>query len=309
MAEATPLRPTSNALMLISMTGFGDAFREEAGLSVHAEVRSINSRFFKLNLRTSDRCGPFESRIETLIRKQVRRGTVNASIRVQRDSSGEDHQVNQVVLEGYYTQLKAICRDLHDAGTVGLESLLLLPGVIEVRADRPSDAESEAEWSLVESTLSEALEHLAAMRREEGAAMAADLTSNTTEIAGHLDEIDRGVPEMVATYQSKLTDRLNKLLEKHDISVDASDVVREVGLFAERTDIAEEIVRLRSHLGQFDKILTTEPSGKKLEFLIQEMLRETNTIGSKANNADVARHVVDIKTAIERMREQIQNCE
>ena len=296
--------------MLISMTGFGDAFREEAGLAVHAEVRSINSRFFKLNLRTSDGCGPFESRIETLIRKHIRRGTVNVSLRVQRESSLDDYQVNQVVLEGYYSQIKAICHNLHDAGGVGIESLLLLPGVVEVRSERPSAADTDAEWLLVESTLSEALEHLTAMRCEEGSAMAADLKSNAVEIGDHLDEIDRRVPEMVATYQSKLTDRLNKLLVKHDITVDASDVIREVGLFAERTDIAEEIVRLRSHLDQFDNILTTpEPSGKKLEFLIQEMLREANTIGSKANNTDVARRVVDIKTAIERMREQIQNCE
>jgi uncharacterized protein (TIGR00255 family) len=148
------------------------------------------------------------------------------------------------------------------------------------------------------------------MRAEEGAAMAADLHANCQAITRSLDSVDDRAPLVVEAYGRRLTERLNKLLDQYPVSIDPADVVREVGIFADRSDISEEIVRLRSHLRQFDSTACGEESnGRKLEFLIQEMLRETNTIGSKANDAEIARHVVEIKTAIERMREMIQNVE
>jgi len=136
------------------------------------------------------------------------------------------------------------------------------------------------------------------------------LHANCEVIATELDRIEERAPLVVEAYRKRLTERLNKLLEEYEVSIEATDVVREVGIFADRGDISEEIVRLRSHLRQFDAIAASEESnGRKLEFLIQEILRETNTIGSKANDAEIAGHVVEIKTAIERMREMIQNVE
>ena len=148
------------------------------------------------------------------------------------------------------------------------------------------------------------------MRADEGRAMADDLRTNCQAVAGELAAIEVRAPLVVESYRDRISERLKKLLAEFDVSVEASDVIREVGLFAERSDISEEIVRLRSHLDQFDSIMQiAESSGRKLEFLTQEMFRETNTIGSKANDAEIARHVIEIKAAIERMREMIQNIE
>ena len=148
------------------------------------------------------------------------------------------------------------------------------------------------------------------MRTQEGEAMAADLRANREQIATELTEIERRAPLVAEAYRTRLTDRLQKTLEQYQISLDPADLIKEISIFAERSDISEETVRLRSHLEQFNELLTAqESSGRKLEFLTQEMFRETNTIGSKANDVDISRHVIEIKAAIERIREMIQNVE
>jgi len=183
-----------------------------------------------------------------------------------------------------------------------------LPGVVTESASRRSDA--DAVWPVLEGALNEALENLSRMRADEGAAMGRDLHANCQAIDADLEQIGQRAPLVVDAYRKRLLERLNKLLEEFGLEIQAADIVREVGLFTDRSDISEEIVRLRSHLQQFDAIARTEQNnGRKLDFLIQEMLRETNTIGSKANDSEIARHVVEIKTAIERMREMIQNVE
>ena len=140
--------------------------------------------------------------------------------------------------------------------------------------------------------------------------MEKDMLSNLSTMSEQLEQIKSGAPQVIEKYARKMTDRINQLLKSHDVTVDASDVIKEVGVFAEKCDISEETVRLGSHIEQFSKVLKDDESnGKKLDFLVQEMLRETNTIGSKANNFDIANHVVEIKTAIERIREMVQNVE
>ncbi len=140
--------------------------------------------------------------------------------------------------------------------------------------------------------------------------MEKDLRANCQVIHSELEQIRRRSPEIIKAYQTRLQERLNQLLEPYDVQIEPSDIVKEVGLFADRLDVSEEIVRLSSHLEQFEQILgSDESAGRKLDFLIQEMLRETNTIGSKASDAQTARHVVQIKTNIERLREMVQNIE
>jgi uncharacterized protein (TIGR00255 family) len=154
------------------------------------------------------------------------------------------------------------------------------------------------------------MDNLSHMREEEGRAMATDLAANCRAIAGELDAIAERAPLMVETYRNRLEERLKKLLAEQSVTLEPADLIREVSIFAERSDISEEIVRLRSHLEQFDAIMgLAESSGRKLEFLIQEMFREVNTIGSKSTDVEIARHVIEIKTAIERLREMIQNVE
>ena len=154
------------------------------------------------------------------------------------------------------------------------------------------------------------MENLAQMRAEEGRAMAADLKVNCRAAAASLEQIEQRAPLVVDAYRTRFEERLKRILAEYEVALDPADLIKEVGLFAERSDISEEIVRLRSHLDQFATTMgLPESAGLKLEFLTQEMVRETNTIGSKANDVEIARHVIEIKTAIERIREMIQNIE
>jgi len=293
---------------LLSMTGHGEAQRQQDGVRVAVEVRTVNNRFLKVSLRIGEGYGSLEPRIEAVVRDRLHRGTVTVNVRVDRQSSPDDFKLNEVVLASYYRQLQQLGQRAGWAGDVRIESILALPGVVEENAGHRLDA--EAVWPLVEGTLTEALENLSRMRAEEGAAMGRDLHANCQAMAADLDQIEQRAPLVVEAYRKRLLERLNKLLDEFGLEIQPADVVREVGLFTDRSDISEEIVRLRSHLQQFEAIARTEQgNGRKLEFVIQEMLRETNTIGSKANDAEIARHVVEIKTAIERMREMIQNVE
>jgi uncharacterized protein (TIGR00255 family) len=168
----------------------------------------------------------------------------------------------------------------------------------------------EAEWPLVQQTVRDALSRLAKMRADEGSNMATDLRGNLQFLGEQLGLVAERAPQVIENYRERLTERVNHWLQSYQIQLQAGDVIREVGLFTERSDISEEIVRLRSHLEQFETFLKQEESsGRKLDFLTQEMFRETNTIGSKANDAIISRVVIEMKAAIERIREMIQNVE
>ena len=291
-----------------SMTGFGEAHCVEGGLAVSVEVRTINSRYFKLSLRTSEGFGLLEPQIEAVIRKRIRRGTVMVSVRVERAKTPDDYRINAQVLNGYRRQLEALGREWQRPEPVPLASLLGLPGVIDENDAGAIDANSG--WPVICRALETATDHLEQMRIQEGQAMAADLRANCATVAASLDEIQKRAPLVREAYRARLQDRLKKILAEMEMTLDPSDVLKEVGLFAERSDISEEIVRLRSHLQQFDTVLALpESSGRKLEFLTQEMFREVNTIGSKANDVEISRHAIEIKAAVERIREMIQNVE
>jgi uncharacterized protein (TIGR00255 family) len=289
------------------MTGHGEAHRHQDGTSVAVEVRTINNRYLKLSFRASEGYQSLEPQVEAIVRQHVRRGTIQVSLNVDREPSPDDYRLNEVVLKGYLAQLEQITGSRLADGAP-LASLLALPGV--VREPMASADAIESRWPLIESVLQEALANLGRMRIEEGRTMAADLAANARAIAAELAAVERRAPQVVDAYRGRLGERLNKLLGELGVQVQPADIVREVGIFAERSDVAEETVRLRSHLEQFDTVMATdESSGRKLEFLTQEMFRETNTIGSKANDAEIARHVIEMKSAIERMREMIQNVE
>jgi uncharacterized protein (TIGR00255 family) len=290
------------------MTGHGEAHRHTDGVSVAVEVRTVNNRYLKFSFRATDGYQSLEPQVESLVRQHVRRGTIQVGLLIDREPSAEDYRLNEVVLKGYLAQLQRLMGKSDHDSSVPLAALLVLPGV--VREPTAGLELIESQWPLIESVLAEALTNLTKMRTDEGRSMAADLTANARAIAAELTAVERRAPQVVDAYRSRLNDRLNKLLSELGVQIQPADIVREVGIFAERSDIAEEIVRLRSHLEQFDTVMaTTESSGRKLEFLTQEMFRETNTIGSKANDAEIARHVIEMKSAIERMREMIQNVE
>ena len=294
--------------MLLSMTGFGEARRQQDGLAVWVEVRTINSRYLKLSIRASDGYGSLESRIESLVRKRIRRGTILVNVRVDRARAPEDYRINVGVLDSYRQQLQGFESRWNLSQPISPESLLLLPGVVS--DDSTGSVDAGGDWPVIRETLETAIESLHQMRIEEGRVMAADLEANCRAMAAGLDEVERRAPLVVETYRARLRERLNKTLAEFDVTLDPADVLKEVGLFADRSDISEEIVRLRSHLEQFEATMQAAgSSGRKLEFLTQEMVREANTIGSKASDVEISQQVIEIKSALERIREMIQNVE
>ncbi|REK09123.1 MAG: YicC family protein [Planctomycetota bacterium] len=294
--------------MLLSMTGFGEAHREDATMVVAAEVRTINSRYFKLVVRSGEGCSALEPLIENVVRGHIKRGTVQVSLRIDRARRSEDFKIDTDVLTGYREQLAELYRSWGVIQPIIAESLLSLPGVVV--QEGASSINVDRDWPLVREALEGALERMDAMRVEEGRAMAEDLASNRAAIATELDAIEARVPHVAESYRGRLTERLTKTLEQFQVTLQPGDLIRELSIYAERSDISEEIVRLRSHLEQFGATLELkESSGRKLEFVTQEMFRETNTIGSKANDVEISRHVIEIKAAIERIREMIQNVE
>ncbi len=294
--------------MLISMTGHGDGQHRANGRTVEVEIRSVNSRFFKLVVRGSDSYAQLESQVESLIRRRIRRGTISLAVKISREISAADFRLNAAVLDSYQQQVTDVLGKERSQSIVNSGVLLRLPGVVV--EPTISNQHLESDWSAVEPAVTMALESLEKMRRQEGAAMARDLAENCSVIAQHLQSIEKRAPTIVDAFQNRLVERLKVLLAENDVTVNPNDVIREVGIYSERCDISEETVRLQNHLVHFGKI-TEEPesAGRKLDFLVQEMLRETNTIGSKCNDAQVAKDVIEIKTAIERMREMIQNVE
>jgi uncharacterized protein (TIGR00255 family) len=290
------------------MTGFGEAQRKNATMAVSAEVRTINSRYFKLTVRSGEGYSMLEPLVEGLVREHIKRGTVQVTLRIDRARSSDDYRLDTGVLTGYREQLDKLYREWHVTQPVSLENLLALPGVVQQNGAASFDVERD--WPLVRETLEEAMRQMTKMRSDEGRAMAADLAANCASVAGELDAIDTRAPQVREAYRERLTERISKSLEEFKITLQPGDLIRELSIYAERSDISEEIVRLRSHLEQFGATLELdESSGRKLEFLTQEMFRETNTIGSKANDVQISRHVIEIKAAIERIREMIQNVE
>lgn len=288
--------------MLLSMTGHGSAHRHANGVAVSIELRTVNNRYFKLSLRSSDGYASLESQIEELVRRSIKRGTVQVDLRIDRELSADDVSLNLSVLQGYRDKLRQFTGE-----PIPWESLLELPGVV---VEKTVNDLAEDRWPLIAPVLEEALSRHAQMRRKEGEAMALDLRANCREVALAVEAVAQRAPAVVEAYRARITEKINGLLADVGVRITPGDVVREVGLFAERCDISEELVRLRSHLEQFHATLDEkESNGRKLDFVVQEMFRETNTIGSKANDSEIARHVVRIKTCIERIREMIQNVE
>lgn len=291
---------------LLSMTGFGEVVEQSAGYAIAIELRTVNSRYFKLNIRSTEGYSALEPLIEAAIRETVKRGTVSCGMRIRHLSPAEDYRINKGVLNKFVDQLQEVAatRDLDER--IRLEMLAGLPGVVEEVSSESLDAAGL--WPLVEPVLQKVLRQLAAMRETEGAALAADLRDQAAAVARCLDQIAAQAPVVAGNYRQRLEDRVNEVLTELSVTVEPADLVREVALYADRADISEEIVRLRSHLQQFaDALELPDSAGRKLEFICQEMGRETNTIGSKANDALISRQIVEIKTALERIREQIQN--
>ena len=290
------------------MTGFGSSKGQSERLNVVVEIRAVNNRFLKINSRFPDAYASLEGEIERVVRERVARGTVTVAFDVSRIGVTSAPQLNLEVLSDYWRQMKDVSHQLSVALPPDMSSLLTLPGVITEHGRAELDA--VADWPFLKGLLEQALVKLHEFREREGRSMGDDLRLNGRLIATNLDEIAKGAPEVVRVYRDKLLERIRELLKGTTSVVSEPDLIREVSLHADRCDINEEITRLRCHLEQFEVFLSDKVSqGRKLDFLTQEMFREVNTIGSKANNVSLARCVVEMKAAGERIREVLQNVE
>ena len=288
------------------MTGHGQAHMRHGDLAIDVEIRTVNNRYLKVISKVSESASTIEPQIESIVREFLKRGSVSVSVRVSQSGKSNASTINQKTLEDYLTQSKSIADRLGIQLEYGLGPLLLLPGVLESTRQLDDDQLIE----MVRTTLQSALRDLQSMRIKEGEAMRNQFTEILSQIAASKALIELRAPDVVSEYRTKLDQRIRNGLLHLGHEVSEIDVLREVLTYADRCDISEEITRLASHLSQFQAALfNIESQGRRLDFLIQELFRETNTIGSKANDSQVSQLVVEIKTAIEQMRELVQNVE
>lgn len=293
------------------MTGYGESSRQGNTLAIAIELRSVNNRYLKVSLRAPESYQILEPEFEKVLRKLVRRGTVQVNLRVHRVKETQDQSLRLDVLKSYLNQVAKVALEIklpQEACNLLMGNVLHLPGIVP--EGQVGAKTLDEDWPEIEKTLEIALAKLQSMRRTEGGVMALELMALRNKIVEHLGSIKVLIPQVMEAYKDRLLDRVRKLLESTEAQIQPSDLIREVAIFAERSDIAEEVTRLDSHLEQFGKVMEQEEgAGRKLEFLTQEMVRETNTMGSKAADVKITRHVVEIKGDLERIRELIQNVE
>jgi uncharacterized protein (TIGR00255 family) len=293
--------------MLASMTGFARVGTTADEISYNLEIRSLNGKYFKSTIKLPEQLACYEPRIEQILRESLIRGSVVFSLRLRDKSEQAALEVNEGAVKGYLQALKEIARDetLKNVN-VDLSNILLLPGVCQY--PEPDADRLEQELKVIIDLTRQSLDQLWTMRCEEGLALKDDLLKHCTNITEALDRIKARAPEVIQDYSQRLHQRVKKLLSQVEVELNQEDLAREVAIFAERADINEELSRLDSHLSQFHAVMEgKEHAGRTLEFLAQEMLRETNTIGSKANDAQIAHNVVEIKGHIDRIKEQVMN--
>jgi len=287
------------------MTGFGRAESSGAPWTFAVEAQSVNHRFLEVRARLPRRWSGLEPRIQQAAQARFARGHVEVKLEERSPEAGRALRVDVDLARRYVDALRALSRELNLPGEVGLDMLAAQRDLIGVEEPQEN---LEQVWTAVEPVLAAALDALGEMRGREGAALVVALVRNLDEVAGGLARVQARAPELVRVQRDRLRERVKELLDGR--LPDPERLEQEVALLAERGDIAEECDRLASHVSQFRRTLAEAgPQGRRLDFLLQEMNREVNTIGSKAADAAIAQEVVQLKTAVERLREQIQNVE
>jgi uncharacterized protein (TIGR00255 family) len=286
-----------------SMTGYGRGEDGRPGLSVTVEIRSVNSRFRDINLRAPREYGALEPRIKALLKGRFARGRLDITVHRVAAAGGADVAVDAALDASYYEALRGLA-DTLGGGEVPLELVAQQPGVLSSR-EAPVDA--DAEWPAVEAALIRAADGLAQMRAVEGEALRADLQAHLEALASLTERAVARSEGLSQRLQARLLERLERLLSE---PLEPARLAQEVAVLADRADINEELSRLRSHLDQLGAALSSEgPVGRRLEFLAQEIHREINTIGSKSSEVGTSELVVDMKSTLERIREQVANAE
>ena len=292
--------------MVLSMTGYGRAQQVLGGREITVELRSVNARYFEYSSRLPRTCAFLEDPLKRLTAEKVHRGKVELALTIQNVTASDAVvQADYALAESYRRALAALAQRLDVKDDVTVMALARFPDVLTQTA---APADPDALWADVSAVVGQALEAFVGMRAAEGAKLKADVESRLAVVEDLVGQIEQGSAGRVQAYTERLYARLQELLA--DRSIDEARILTEAALFADKTAIDEETVRLHSHVAQFREILQLEePIGRKLDFLTQELNREANTIGSKCQDAALTRLVVTLKSEIEKIREQIQNIE
>lgn len=289
-----------------SMTGFGRAEKKTRFGLVSVELSSVNNRFLEYTVRTPRHLNALETSMRELVAEQFSRGKVTILLNVDgSDDASDGYPINRRAVKAYFTQLEKLRGDLKIQQPITMSDLLQLPDIAS--PDR-QEADMETVWKAVKPIIAAAIKDMAAMRKREGEAMAKDMRTRLAESEKLVGIVEKLTPKVVQAYREKLMARINELLESP--VREGLRLEEEVAYVAERTDVTEECIRFRSHVDQFRQALSQkEPAGKRLNFLLQEMNREVNTIGSKCADVSVSSTVIALKEIIEKLREQAQNVE
>ena len=288
------------------MTGYGRAVKTFDDREVTVELKAVNHRFFEFTARAPRQYAFVEERLKKLFSAEINRGKVEAFVSVTSvGAPDETVEANLEVIESYVTALRNIQYKVGAVDDLALSHLLKIPEAFTVKK---VEEDEEQLWSEISQTANEALAAFVLMRQTEGEKLRADILLKLDEIEADVNKVEKRSPEVTAAYRDRLYSKLRELLE--DKNIDEQRILTEAAIFADKTAVDEETVRLKSHISQYREILAKNgPIGKQLDFLIQEFNREVNTIGSKCNDLEITKIVLEMKNAVEKIREQIQNIE
>ena len=292
--------------MVRSMTGYGRGTASDGNMTVTVELKSVNHRFFECSIKAPRQFSFFEDKLKSYLQSRIARGKVDVFVSFERGAvSTETVTVNEALAESVVNAMRSIAEKYNVSDDVSATAVAAVSGVLTVTSGQ---LDEEAIGNIILSAASDAVDAFIAARETEGARLAADVISKSENILQFVEIVEKRSPETVALYRERLENRIKELLQS--ASVDEQRVLTETALFADKIAVDEETVRLRSHIAHLNEMFKAAgPIGKKLDFIVQEMNRETNTIGSKCQDIDISRVVVDMKSEIEKIREQIQNIE
>jgi len=293
--------------MMKSMTAYARVEKTEKEVNVLTEIRSYNSKYLDVALRVSHGFNLLEEKIKALIVDKIARGRIELNLQINDDSGeGYNFEVNIPKARAYYDSLVQLKDQLNLHSEISMDFFIKEGGII-----RPAeiDRDMEAVWPIVRDCMDEALKDLVAMREKEGEFIALDIAGRINGIEKSVHEIGKKSSDLLSHYQQRLKERITALT-RGMVEIDPEGITQEAAFLADRSDISEEIVRVRSHLEQFRSIMRSkEPAGRKLNFLLQELFREFNTMGSKTESASASHIIVEVKSDLEKIREQLQNVE
>lgn len=292
--------------MIRSMTGYGRAENTAGPLDISLEVKSVNHRYFEFSARVPRAYAFLEERLKSFFQTRVSRGKLDVYVTINTaESAGTKVEINRPLAEGYIAALRSLAEEYHLPDDLSVSSVARFGDIFTVQKEA---LDEDVVWEEVSAAAEAALDHFIAMREAEGARLVADIESRAAVILEQVAFVESRSPETVRQYREKIEQKIRELIG--DLQVDEQRLLTETAIFADKVAVAEETVRLRSHMEQLHMLLESgQPVGRRLDFIVQEMNREANTIGSKAQDVEIARAVVEIKAEIEKIREQIQNIE